>query len=716
MRRRIAISMCAALAGSLAVTAQAIDQTTRAQSRPDTDTPLQTQPAAGQACTKSVGILGEYFVAEITAFLVSQGHAVFAVTQADIQAGILATLDVLYVNRNGTTDAAAEAVAIESWVRGGGTLVTEFSATQQLFDGATYGFFGAATLLNGFYTPSGDVCGSNTMIVELPGNILASGLPPSWCSGDPYGVFVVYDESTFDPGVKIVVRVEGDENGDGVNEAAMGSACIDSGAIVMFFSDFADWSAPAACDACGRTVDEEVSLNNAVCLGLDACAESEKCFDQPPDQGVAAYSDLDCDFCPDGVQVLAENFNLGGPASIDVLRFWGVYYLDVPLTEDVFTVVFWDSDPATGLPLTMVQKYPPTAATTRTATGNQVLGLDEYEYTIDLEPNQELPPGGYWVEIYNDTSASGCPWDCGDGNGSVATADLLALLAGWGGPGACDFDQNGVISTADLLQLLSMWGACPPDSVDWAWETGTLDPARGGPGFAFSVANGNQEVWIWSPDDLSLNMFCTQDQQPIDCEDANRCQISDVVDGHESDNFYVVADNFVPDIPVTQVVTQLCVRGAYFHGQDCGPGPDDFTVRYYLDAGGLPGDLIAEFTQAGATLAVSPPVPTGNLIDDVATEFENTMSHDPVPLVPGACHWIEVTNPGPVDPCRWFWATSSDGDAYAVWDGPPPDGYDPGDVLLRDFSFCLDVPLGGTPPCPQLAASRRGASPRSDDS
>ncbi len=176
----------------------------------------------------------------------------------------------------------------------------------------------------------------------------------------------------------------------------------------------------------------------------------------------------------------------------------------------------------------------------------------------------------------------------------------------------------------------------------------------------------------------------------------------------------------MPDIPVTQLVTQLCVRGAYFHGQDCGPGPDDFTVRYYLDAGGLPGDLIAEFTQAGATLAVSPPLPTGNLINDVATEFEHTMSHDPVPLVPGACHWIEVTNPGPVDPCRWFWATSSAGDTYAVVDGPPPDGYDPGDVFLRDHSFCLDVPIGGTPPCPQLAASRRGASPvkelRRDDS
>jgi hypothetical protein len=52
-----------------------------------------------------------------------------------------------------------------------------------------------------------------------------------------------------------------------------------------------------------------------------------------------------------------------------------------------------------------------------------------------------------------------CPWDCGDGNGAVGTADLLALLSGWGEPGACDFDGGGV-ATADLLKLLSNWGPC----------------------------------------------------------------------------------------------------------------------------------------------------------------------------------------------------------------------------------------------------------------
>ena len=54
-----------------------------------------------------------------------------------------------------------------------------------------------------------------------------------------------------------------------------------------------------------------------------------------------------------------------------------------------------------------------------------------------------------------------CPWDCGDGNGTVEVADLLALLAQWGGPGPCDFDGSGVTDTSDLLALLANWGPCP---------------------------------------------------------------------------------------------------------------------------------------------------------------------------------------------------------------------------------------------------------------
>jgi len=63
-------------------------------------------------------------------------------------------------------------------------------------------------------------------------------------------------------------------------------------------------------------------------------------------------------------------------------------------------------------------------------------------------------------ESYVIFGRSPCPWDCADGDGNVGIVDFLALLAEWGGPGACDFDGAG-IGITDFLELLGNWGACP---------------------------------------------------------------------------------------------------------------------------------------------------------------------------------------------------------------------------------------------------------------
>jgi hypothetical protein len=57
-------------------------------------------------------------------------------------------------------------------------------------------------------------------------------------------------------------------------------------------------------------------------------------------------------------------------------------------------------------------------------------------------------------------AAPPCPWDCGDGAGSVDVVDFLELLEQWGLPGACDFDGGGV-DIVDFLALLANWGGCP---------------------------------------------------------------------------------------------------------------------------------------------------------------------------------------------------------------------------------------------------------------
>lgn len=53
-----------------------------------------------------------------------------------------------------------------------------------------------------------------------------------------------------------------------------------------------------------------------------------------------------------------------------------------------------------------------------------------------------------------------CPADL-DGDGFVNSADLAALLGGWGGPGPADLNLDGSVNSADLASLLGAWGPCP---------------------------------------------------------------------------------------------------------------------------------------------------------------------------------------------------------------------------------------------------------------
>jgi hypothetical protein len=65
-----------------------------------------------------------------------------------------------------------------------------------------------------------------------------------------------------------------------------------------------------------------------------------------------------------------------------------------------------------------------------------------------------------------------CPWDCGDGDGTVGIVDFLAMLAQWNGPGPCDVDEQGGVDIIDFLDLLAHWGPCP---IEPGCEV--LDPA-----------------------------------------------------------------------------------------------------------------------------------------------------------------------------------------------------------------------------------------------
>lgn len=68
------------------------------------------------------------------------------------------------------------------------------------------------------------------------------------------------------------------------------------------------------------------------------------------------------------------------------------------------------------------------------------------------------PMTAAWIVTIGQTS---CPADL-DGDGTVATGDLLALFAEWGpNPGSpADLDGDGTVSTNDMLTLFANWGPC----------------------------------------------------------------------------------------------------------------------------------------------------------------------------------------------------------------------------------------------------------------
>jgi len=69
--------------------------------------------------------------------------------------------------------------------------------------------------------------------------------------------------------------------------------------------------------------------------------------------------------------------------------------------------------------------------------------------------------GAVWLLALDGGAA--CPWDCGDGDGTVGIVDFLALLAQWGIVGApCDLGLGAPgVGIEEFLDLLASWGACP---------------------------------------------------------------------------------------------------------------------------------------------------------------------------------------------------------------------------------------------------------------
>ncbi len=161
---------------------------------------------------------------------------------------------------------------------------------------------------------------------------------------------------------------------------------------------------------------------------------------------------------------------------------------------------------------------------------------------------------------------------------------------------------------------------------------------------------------------------------------------------------FTSADDFTPE--VNGQLTNLCWWGAY--QPIPGPFPDAFTITYYDDNGGIPGNIVGgPFVQSGGTLIVMGPLDTGELVLGVAPIFEYTASHAAVNVVGGNCYWIEIKN-DLSGGANWFWEDGADGNGSNLDDGNgigPPDGYDQTDFEPDDRAFCVSVETGDPIAC-----------------
>lgn len=173
------------------------------------------------------------------------------------------------------------------------------------------------------------------------------------------------------------------------------------------------------------------------------------------------------------------------------------------------------------------------------------------------------------------------------------------------------------------------------------------------------------------------------------------CFTPDAWNAFASDRLeFVAAQRFTP--AESGEVSRICWAGLYFDGKgDCSAGAaDSFEVRYYADAGGVPGGLVAgPFAQLSGTLDLSGPARSNRFVSGLAHEFDYYARHDPVAVEANGCYWVEISN-SLATPCTWMWGGSYASAGHAVQDGRAdtgPDGYDLFDAISEDLTICTNL-------------------------
>jgi len=164
-------------------------------------------------------------------------------------------------------------------------------------------------------------------------------------------------------------------------------------------------------DCVGNLDQAECQAQGGILFPGEDCANftcpEPSCLDQQPNQSNGIFSDLDCELCGSGIQVLADNFVLTAETAVNSLVFWGGYYPgDNSMNPDCFTVIFKEN--LGGVPGDEINRVDCVAADEKTDTGIDLFGVSEYMYTINTDIT--LPAGTFFAEIYNNSEGNGDSW------------------------------------------------------------------------------------------------------------------------------------------------------------------------------------------------------------------------------------------------------------------------------------------------------------------
>jgi hypothetical protein len=162
-------------------------------------------------------------------------------------------------------------------------------------------------------------------------------------------------------------------------------------------------------------------------------------------------------------------------------------------------------------------------------------------------------------------------------------------------------------------------------------------------------------------------------------EPSLNCQAGDGANAYNSTTGqFATADDFA--VASSGNINNLCWNGTYIGNAG---GADDFTVTYFRNVGGLPGALIASFSQSGGSLTV-----TSQANGPVHTY---SAPHANVAVDAGSCYFVQIVNT--LGGGSWYWEQSLAGNHYALQNGAP---------LPVDMSLCVNLALTDDHTCNTL--------------